>query len=434
MSHIKGIGCKKCGIEQAAIKNKFSQIKFIEKANKVHNNKYDYSKTKYKTMNTKIKIICKKHGVFKQRPADHLNQKQGCPKCRIGIAAKNKIKTAKKNFIKKANIIHDYKYDYSKTKYKNVRKTIIITCPEHGDFEQVPNHHLNGNGCQKCAANGLSKGEDELASYIESLGEKVIRSDRSIINPQELDIVLPDHKLAFEYNGLYWHSEANGKDRYYHKEKTDACTNAGYRLIHIFEDDWEKNKDKIKLFIKHLVGKNDSKRIYARKCTVKLIDNKVGRIFLDKHHIQGSGKGSIYFGLYDECKLVSVTAFTKGKSNTKNKDMYELSRHATKGIVIGALGKAVKHFQRLYNTAIYTFCDLSYFDGKSYEAAGFNKVGEIVPDYKYVVGSERQHKFLWRVKNIKEKLGLEGGTEKEMMEEAGLPRIWDCGKVRYELH
>jgi hypothetical protein len=94
-----------------------------------------------------------------------------------------------------------------------------------------------------------------------------------------------------------------------------------------------------------------------------------------------------------------------------------------------------KHIKREFGRTIYTFCDLSYFDGRSYEAAGFKRVGEIEPDYQYVVdnGSRREHKFLWRKEAIKRKLGIEGGTESEMMEEAGIYRIWDCGKVRYEM-
>ena len=136
-SHLEKRNCIKCTNNIPTIQE------FIDKANKIHNNKYNYSKTNYINNYTKIIIICKKHGEFLQTPHSHLN-KNGCPAC-----GGNK-KLSIKKFIKRANQTHNFKYDYSKVKYKNVNNKIIIICPTHGEFLQIIYDHLTGKGCINC--------------------------------------------------------------------------------------------------------------------------------------------------------------------------------------------------------------------------------------------------------------------------------------------
>jgi len=114
---------------------------FIKKAIEIHGNKYDYSKVEYKGNKTKVCIICPEHGEFWQTPSNHY--KNECPYC-----AGHKMDT--ENFIKKASIIHKNKYDYSKTVYVKDKVKVCIICPEHGEFYQDPNSHLNGCGCPEC--------------------------------------------------------------------------------------------------------------------------------------------------------------------------------------------------------------------------------------------------------------------------------------------
>jgi len=137
-SHQKGHGCPKCSLKPLGLD------KFIEKANNIHNNKYDYSKIKeYKNTRTKVEVICPIHGSFYITPFSHL-QKHGCNKCNS-----TKPKT-KSSFIQESNSIHNYKYDYSKVKYKNNKTNVTIICNKHGEFKQRPADHLKGNGCAKC--------------------------------------------------------------------------------------------------------------------------------------------------------------------------------------------------------------------------------------------------------------------------------------------
>lgn len=123
---------------------------FINQAREIHGDKYDYSLVKIiKTYDKmKVKIICKKHGVFEQRTDMHL-QNQGCPKCGK-LKHDNSLKCTKEKFIEKANIKHSNKYTYDLTNYINLSTKIDIICPIHGIFKQIPNSHLSGKGCFKC--------------------------------------------------------------------------------------------------------------------------------------------------------------------------------------------------------------------------------------------------------------------------------------------
>jgi len=122
---------------------------FIKRAREVHGDKYDYSLVNYVNANTKINIICPKHGIFKQTPYHHLNG-HSCKKCSNDKMHDDKSFTTYK-FISKSKKIHGNKYDYSKVEYKNSSEKVIIICPKHGSFEQTPAAHWNGAGCPKCA-------------------------------------------------------------------------------------------------------------------------------------------------------------------------------------------------------------------------------------------------------------------------------------------
>ena len=122
---------------------------FIERANKIHNFKYDYSKTQYIKSKIKVVIICPIHGEFEQTPDNHLH-KHGCKLCSIEEQY-NKQRKKLNKFIEKAKTIHGNKYDYSKVEYVNNHMGICIICSIHGEFTQSPKDHLFGKGCRKCS-------------------------------------------------------------------------------------------------------------------------------------------------------------------------------------------------------------------------------------------------------------------------------------------
>jgi len=204
-THLNGCGCQKCGGNK-----KLTNVEFIEKAIKIHGNKYDYSLCDYINSHTKIKIICTKHGVFEQRPNNHLNG-ANCSKCEKIIQSEKKILSASNNFIEKARKIHGDKYDYSLVEYINNRTKIKIICQEHGIFEQKVNSHLNNHGCPDC---NVSKGELKI---IEILNDKNInyifqKSFDDCKNDNErkfkFDFYLPKQNILIEYDGKH-HYEHN---------------------------------------------------------------------------------------------------------------------------------------------------------------------------------------------------------------------------------
>ena len=131
--------------------------RFIEKANKRHNNKYDYSQVEYVDSVTKVCIICPEHGEFWQTPQGHVRG-NSCPKC----ANKKRGDTFRSNgdeFVERASKIHNGRYIYDKTKYVNAETKIPILCLEHGTFWMTPMNHLLGQGCPKCSGRGLTTSE-----------------------------------------------------------------------------------------------------------------------------------------------------------------------------------------------------------------------------------------------------------------------------------
>lgn len=131
---------------------KLTQEEFIKKAQKVHGDKYDYSKVDYKTNKDKVCIICPEHGEYIQRPDMHIYG-QGCPRCKT-----DKLSSNKETFVEKARKIHgENKYDYSKVEYINAKTKVCIVCPIHGEFWQTPNVHLGGKGCPKCKCEGRKR-------------------------------------------------------------------------------------------------------------------------------------------------------------------------------------------------------------------------------------------------------------------------------------
>lgn len=194
---MQGKGCPECGkikSKENKLKNKASS--FAERANQVHSNKYDYSKSFYRGATEKVEIICPIHGSFFQTPNNHINCKQGCPKCSHPSYAKST-----EEFIEQAVRIHKDKYNYSKSVYINSFTPVVVACPIHGDFEQLPNNHLKGCGCPKC---NESHGEKAVREYLESLNLDYIAQYKITLSNNKIayiDFYLPDYNMFIEYNG-----------------------------------------------------------------------------------------------------------------------------------------------------------------------------------------------------------------------------------------
>ena len=166
---------------------------FIKRAQAVHGDKYDYSKTVYTKRDEKLCIICPIHGEFWQRAGDHING-HGCPKCKSDNARKNQVDSID-TFIQKAKKVHGDKYDYSKVNYINSQTPVIIICPEHGEFKQKPYSHIAGHGCRKCYnKTQCSSSEQFITSAIEIHGNYYDYSKVEYVDSKtEVTIVCPKH-------------------------------------------------------------------------------------------------------------------------------------------------------------------------------------------------------------------------------------------------
>lgn len=157
---------------------------FIEEAKLIHNNKYDYSLVEYKNNKTKVKIICKKHGLFEQRPNDHLKG-CGCKSCADEEIAKLNSSSLEE-FLQKSKEVYGDKYDYSLVEYKNNTTKVKIKCPEHGIFKQAPINHLYSGGCKKCGDLSKKLTEQEIINSLPEQYEYTVLQKNDIASKYEI--------------------------------------------------------------------------------------------------------------------------------------------------------------------------------------------------------------------------------------------------------
>ena len=195
----KNSGCPKCKYIKGSntVKRKAAQT-FVERARTVHGDKYDYSKVEYVDSHTKVCIICPEHGEFWQTPNNHLSGNK-CKLCANEQISKNQTFSTQ-DFIQKASIIHNNKYNYDKVKYTSCRDKVIITCPIHGDFLQTADIHLRGCGCQKC---NQSHGEKEIECILQDEEIDYIYQYKLTTEQRDfvIDFYLPKYNMFIEYNG-----------------------------------------------------------------------------------------------------------------------------------------------------------------------------------------------------------------------------------------
>jgi Protein of unknown function (DUF723) len=194
-NHLNGYGCEKCGRESLRLAFADNLEAFVKKARKSHGEKFEYP-TGCVNQNTPIQIKCPIHGLFKQRPADHLKSTLGCPKCALENPIKANLLTHDQ-FVEKAQKIHGLKYTYPE-QYKKSLKHIGIKCPKHGVFKQTPNNHLHGHGCKFCQSDGAAErvrlSHDEFVARARKIhGNRFEYPETYHASIQPIAIVCPQH-------------------------------------------------------------------------------------------------------------------------------------------------------------------------------------------------------------------------------------------------
>ncbi len=286
--------------------------------------------------------------------------------------------------------------------------------------------------CTICHPIGNSRSIKEIDLYnfiFEIYKGEIIQSYRHKL---EIDIYLPDLKLGFEFNGLYYHSR-KFKEKNFHIEKTNYFKNRGIRVIHIWEDDWDFKKEIIKSQIRNWIGISKNK-IYARNCVVKIISPNVCKEFLNTNHIQGFVPSTLKLGLYNSNDLVSVMTFDHNEGRKKMLDNeWNLSRFCNllNANVIGGASKLFSYFIKNNDVKrIISYADKDWSVGELYYKLGFHLSGEIRPDYKYLIDNIRIHKSNFRKSNLNLS---ENTTESEFMKLNCVEKIYDCGKIKFEM-
>jgi hypothetical protein len=407
--------CPECRVER--LRNDLFDERnkdFIRKAKEIHGDVYDYTKTKYKGFEEKLTIICPKHGEFEQQASVHLAG-CGCPEC--GNEKLRKVKVNEEHLIKRFKEKHGDKYDYSNVKYEIGGQKVEIICKKHGSFWQVPYSHMHGAGCPICASeNSTSESEIEFRNFISKLYEgRILPNDRTIIRPREIDIYLPEINVAFEYNGLYWHSAEKLHNNLYHQMKMKMCLEKGVTLYQFFEDEWLYKPDAVKSFVKRVL-EVPMIHIEANACDFLEINKDEATVFIQNDALVCNNiEYNAVYGLYFQNTLQSVALVNETDDYVEIMGVHD--RNET--IVDGAFDRVVSELKRLYSSKImYVRVDRRLDNVQKYLNKGFVFVEEFLPDYNYVVRDFRIPK-----NNIEEFLE---NNERVL-------KIYDCGAERLRL-
>ncbi len=286
-----------------------------------------------------------------------------------------------------------------------------------------------------------STGEEELEQYIKSIysGNVVIGTKKLTDNNTEIDMYLPDKNLAIEFNGTYHHRhrpdqirECLKKGPEYHISKTEQCLARGVKLIHIWGDQWDFNRNVVKSFIRSQLGTFDVV-LNARECEVLPIQNRyIVKSFLNENHLQGTVGTQHRYGLFHEKVLVAVMTFSR--PNDVRKDQYRaewnLNRYCVLGgyRIRGAFSKLLSRFRKDRPGSIITHSATCYSNGNVYITNGFKQISENRFRMWYVEKNtgKRMDRRGHQRKNIAE-IGDEKKSERDIMTERGYHMLYDTG-------
>lgn len=254
---------------------RISKEKFIQKCNKIHKSKYDYSLSEYVNNKTKLKIICPIHGEFLMRPDSHLKT-SGCKKC-----SQFSRRYTKNEFIIEANNIHNNKYDYSLVEYKTNKISVKIICIKHGEFLMRPDSHLNGQGCKWC---GVEKRSVECMKSTKSFIDECVIIHGKKFDYSTVVYLGPNEKIKIKCNKCNYIFEQTSGNHLYNEQGCPKCSNNLKMTNELFKEKAEKIH-KNNLYDYSLVNYINTSTPVFIKC------NKCNNIFKQKpnDHLGGHG-------------------------------------------------------------------------------------------------------------------------------------------------
>lgn len=339
-------------------------------------------------------------------------------------------------------------------------------------------------GCPYCSGRKIVPGVNDLATthptphpktakryqmrlteMVQALvpGSTVLSDDHTVLpSGKELDIVVPDHHLAIEFNDIFSHSEqavferhAKPRPHSYHAHKTREAREQGYQLVHVWEDDWLHRRELVLRALAHRLHAVDRlpdvlpdinplacQRLYARNLTARRVHGGIARRFWQDNHLQGPVHCTVNIGLYDQNNvlraLLGVGRKNHGSRVSLPAGTWDIQRYATLGVIVGGFTKLLAHAETLVPVDTWTsWSDNDISDGGMYQAAGFTVDKRQAPSYSYVGRKtkwERVHRSTYtkqRFINDPDLTYQSGQTEHEAALTNKLYRIYDAGKTRW---
>lgn len=424
--------CPKCNKEGAGLRRRIGMEEIVKRLTETFPT-YEFHLPNYGlTVSEKIAYTCPEHGKNSSLIYDMFNG-HGCPGCGAESRRKGIIEVRGVSPIQNVLDIYETHGGTLIPHYRTIKSThekVRMTCLDHGSYETMLYAVKAGAKCPKCS-NRVSKAEQELTQFFRDLGETV---ETQVFGMYErrgwLDIYLPEHNLAVEYCGLYWHGDNIRKDKYAHYKDFKEAEQAGMRLVTLFEDEWKHRKQAVKATLITMLKQYGTTG--ARKLKLEKVSWSVVAPMYDVWHLQGAGTPcSENYVLMRGNDVVSAMSFKADRFGDQD---YELVRYATTERVSGGFNRLLAAFAKENRgKTLVSYSDNRWFTGGAYVRAGFQLVGDTTPGYWWCKRSERfsrfrfqKHKLPSVISNFDDSL-----SESENMRNNGYWKIWDCGMRKW---
>jgi hypothetical protein len=270
-----------------------------------------------------------------------------------------------------------------------------------------------------------SQYEYEIQEYLKTFGIELQNRNRSVLKNKEIDLFSIDKNIGIEFNGDYWHSELKVSNNY-QKEKSILAEQNNIKLLHIWENEWKNNKDKLKQYLYNQFGLNKN-TVYARECEIREVDYIEKADFLNRYHLQDNTNSGYNIGLYYKDELVSVMCFKQFFMNKKYE--WDLCRFCNKfdTNIVGGASKLFKYFlKEKQPKSVVSYQDIAKFGGNLYSTLGFKLDHITAPNYKWSNRVQSIPKTQCRQKALK-MLGYIKGSESDIMHSLNYFKVYDCG-------
>lgn len=314
--------------------------------------------------------------------------------------------------------------DYIQGKLKDINYMFKFRCKICGtEFMSIWD---NGKCyvCPKCSnPNGTSELEKELYDFLcKETGRKLPHNNRDLIKPYELDIVDYESKICVEFDGLYWHSDLNNKDNNYHIQKTKKCNSIGYKLIHVFEDEWKFKNNVVKNKLIEIFNSCHLNSVeYDR---IGILNNETAIVFLNENDLFDIKEFDISIGMYSGNTLISIMTFKDRMFGN-----WDLTGFCNKigEYSVGTFKKLLDYFTYNYKPVkITTEQDTRWLNTDIFETFGFKKVLETQPRPCYINFNSG------RIEKIDNCDILQYHNDQVMFRKLGYAKIYDCGTTVFE--